>query len=549
MRCPKCGVYGFDWEDRCSHCGYSHPSQRPPAWWGRKDFQRSDKTPEMGQEDEHMKTSDSSEVSEPELHDCPHCNEHSLFWNQHTLLYECLNIRCRRRVTVTEFKTKKEESTTAQQSDEKQRIEVPPASHEEGNIYWDTPHDLKHCPIHNCYYKTECEFCRKERQVKRPESTDRKQLQTCPACRQTSLYWNKFTRLYECFNPSCKRDFTRSEFEEQTGQRQLLEKNLPPEKRPSEILQKCPVCGQGMLRWNPSISKYECLNWKCRRTITKEYLEFVQVTKPKRRLQLPRFNTIYKISVGLLVVVIFAFVLLYGLTDFGQSSKSVISGTSPTPSPGSENTAGLIPTPTPALVVLPTSVPLPTLRPIITPRVVIVTPKPLVTPAPASSPMSEFGWVWVDSNTYIVGADGEPIVLVNNPHARNPSWSQLVSFLRIDPTDRMCYDNNSFVCADFAEMLHNNAEKAGWRAAYVSIALASKIYGHALNAFETTDRGLVYIDSTGLSCAEPRPQYMDSRVDLRVGAEYIPVCIFPEPGWLCESPSMGLVTKIEVVQW
>jgi hypothetical protein len=60
----------------------------------------------------------------------------------------------------------------------------------------------------------------------------------------------------------------------------------------------------------------------------------------------------------------------------------------------------------------------------------------------------------------------------------------------------MYYNDNSFVCADFAEMLHNNAEKAGWRAAWVGIDLAGSEGGHALNAFQTTDEGLVYADCT-----------------------------------------------------
>jgi len=498
MRCPNCGGYGFDWEDRCTNCGYSVPSQKPPAWWGRKDFQCPDKTPEHGEkvENEHHRDStDSSEASEPELHDCPHCRERSLFWNQHTLMYECLNARCRRRVTSSEYKTNKEE------------------------------------------------------QDKKTESTDRKRVQICPACRQTSLNWNKFTGIYECFNPSCKRDFSRSELEKLTVQPQPHEEHIPPKDRPSERLEKCPACGQGMLRWNPAISKYECLYWKCRRTITKEYFESVQIPKEKSRFQLPRFNTISRVSIGLLVLVVFAFTLLYGLTDFGQSGRSVIPITSPTPSPASYNTPGPIATPTPRVIVLPTRTPLPTVRPIITPRVVVVTPRPLVTAQPIITPASDSGWVWVDAHTYLVGADGEPLVLVNNPSARNPSWSQLVSFLKADRTDQICYDERSFICADFAEMLHNNAEKAGWKAAYVGIELASEIYGHALNAFQTTDRGLVYIDCTGLHCNEPRPIYMDSRVDLRVGGAYIPECIFPEPDWYCTSPSMGVVTEIDVVQW
>jgi len=52
----------------------------------------------------------------------------------------------------------------------------------------------------------------------------------------------------------------------------------------------------------------------------------------------------------------------------------------------------------------------------------------------------------------------------------------------------------SFVCADFAETLHNNAEKVGIRVAYVTVNGI-----HALNAFDTTDRGWFTLTMVGLT--------------------------------------------------
>lgn len=95
-----------------------------------------------------------------------------------------------------------------------------------------------------------------------------------------------------------------------------------------------------------------------------------------------------------------------------------------------------------------------------------------------------------DIFSVIVGADGHRIWLHNNPDARNPTWEELLAFLQNDRTDQHPYDPDSFVCADYAEMLHNNAEKAGVRAAYVCTS------DHALNAFNVVDRGLVFVDST-----------------------------------------------------
>ena len=95
------------------------------------------------------------------------------------------------------------------------------------------------------------------------------------------------------------------------------------------------------------------------------------------------------------------------------------------------------------------------------------------------------------------GTYGFQVVLENNPIAKDPSWDQLKAFLAADKTDERDYVPGDFVCGSFAQDVHNNAEKAGIRAAWVAIDLANKPIGHALNAFNTTDRGIVFTDSTG----------------------------------------------------
>ena len=95
------------------------------------------------------------------------------------------------------------------------------------------------------------------------------------------------------------------------------------------------------------------------------------------------------------------------------------------------------------------------------------------------------------------GTHGFQVVLENNPEARDPSWDQLKAFLADDKTDESDYVPGDFVCGSFAQYVHNNAEKAGIRAAWVAIDLANKPIGHALNAFNTTDLGMVFTDSTG----------------------------------------------------
>lgn len=94
-----------------------------------------------------------------------------------------------------------------------------------------------------------------------------------------------------------------------------------------------------------------------------------------------------------------------------------------------------------------------------------------------------------------VNASGSEVRLVNYRNATDPTWDELITFLQSDDTDEHSYIEDSFVCADFAEMLHNNAEGSGIKAAYVVVDFVVG-EGHALNAFNTTDKGLVYVDCT-----------------------------------------------------
>ena len=98
------------------------------------------------------------------------------------------------------------------------------------------------------------------------------------------------------------------------------------------------------------------------------------------------------------------------------------------------------------------------------------------------------------------GGDGEPIELINNTDATNPTYAQLVAFIAADSTDTNNFlegGPRDYVCSDFAEDVHNNAEAAGIRVAWVGIDLVGEDEGHACNAFETIDKGLVYVDCTG----------------------------------------------------
>jgi len=105
------------------------------------------------------------------------------------------------------------------------------------------------------------------------------------------------------------------------------------------------------------------------------------------------------------------------------------------------------------------------------------------------------------------GASGHQIRLVNNLSAINPTYKQMVDFLKTDQTDKIHYNNSNFICGDFAEQLHNNAERAGYKCAFVSVYFFDGGYGHACNAFNTADKGLVYVDCTGSTDPSSAPTW------------------------------------------
>jgi len=110
------------------------------------------------------------------------------------------------------------------------------------------------------------------------------------------------------------------------------------------------------------------------------------------------------------------------------------------------------------------------------------------------------GYLYSESGAVIVGGDNKPIQLINNEDASNPTWDELLLFIYEDDTNTLPYIKDgpeAFVCSDFAESLHNNAEAVAIRAGWVSIDYADGSIGHAVNVFETSDMGLVFIDCTG----------------------------------------------------
>lgn len=132
--------------------------------------------------------------------------------------------------------------------------------------------------------------------------------------------------------------------------------------------------------------------------------------------------------------------------------------------------------------------------------------------------------------------------LINQSSAKNPTWEELLAFLKEDKTDKKPYVPGEYECGNFALELHNNAEAHGIRAALVAVHFYNSL-SHAINAFKTTDRGLVYIDDTGYEDSAPGFD-LDKLAELSKDKTYVVSFLFTK--YLGLNPVDWKVKSIEI---
>ena len=119
---------------------------------------------------------------------------------------------------------------------------------------------------------------------------------------------------------------------------------------------------------------------------------------------------------------------------------------------------------------------------------------------------------------------------------RDPSYQEMKAFLTQDETSEQEYLRNEYICVDFAANVKANAAEEGIRCAYVVIEYLG-ITGHAIVAFDTTDRGLVYVE----------PQF-DWDVEPEIGRRYYE-CVVPPPGQYMVEPDYDDTLARIIVIW
>lgn len=101
---------------------------------------------------------------------------------------------------------------------------------------------------------------------------------------------------------------------------------------------------------------------------------------------------------------------------------------------------------------------------------------------------------------------------------RDPTYQEMLDFLTTDQTDKNPYNETSYVCWNFASDVMNNAFKAGYKCGWVHLAFPDS--AHAVNCFNTTDHGLVFVE----------PQ-SDDVVTLTIGQPYWDRTKYSPPGY------------------
>lgn len=76
---------------------------------------------------------------------------------------------------------------------------------------------------------------------------------------------------------------------------------------------------------------------------------------------------------------------------------------------------------------------------------------------------------------------------------KDPTYEEMNSFLSQDKTDQRKYSKPHYVCIHFARDLDLSAARKGIRSAVVVVNFTNQT-GHTLNAFQTVDEGLIFIE-------------------------------------------------------
>lgn len=98
-------------------------------------------------------------------------------------------------------------------------------------------------------------------------------------------------------------------------------------------------------------------------------------------------------------------------------------------------------------------------------------------------------------NQYVRGYETIDIIDVKDRDCRQGTFIEIFNFLLDDYSSCHEYILNEYDCTQFSEKLVNNALRAGYEANFVYV-VTSNNSAHAIVAFNTSDKGWIFVDNT-----------------------------------------------------
>jgi hypothetical protein len=135
-------------------------------------------------------------VSTP-LEICPSCGQISLFWDTNVGEFECVNLKCKQKITKKDLMLSKLKISLEKVTEDKPTTVLPQKSEIIPNIVVNS--------IVEESDKAEPEL---------PAQSNEK-LVKCLNCLKVSLVWNDRQNKYECLNLKCKKAYSKQQYEEE----------------------------------------------------------------------------------------------------------------------------------------------------------------------------------------------------------------------------------------------------------------------------------------------------------------------------------------------
>jgi len=119
---------------------------------------------------------------------------------------------------------------------------------------------------------------------------------------------------------------------------------------------------------------------------------------------------------------------------------------------------------------------------------------------------------------YMVDSAGQPIIVPLSHGVHNPTFLEVYTFAKTNTLSDLSYEPGKYMCTEYALETRKEALAIGLKCAIVNIQFSQGI-GHAMTAFQTTDKGLVFLDLTG-GTGEHQPGNYNTIGYVQVGKPY-----------------------------